>query len=119
MNNFIEYPAAIDSVDADTAYTSNPISCRGMACIRALGIPAGIVDAGGIDQDIVLQGSINGSLWTDITDPFITFTATSTSIESALVDIRAYSLLRFVYDNKGASAGTISLWANLLAINDA
>ena len=117
--DFIEYPKVMNSEVATAAFTSAVFDCRGMACLRAVGTPVGLVDAGGIDQDIVLQGSVNGSLWTDIIDPLITFTAIATEIQSALVDIRCYSLLRVVYDQKGATAGTISLWVNLLPINDA
>lgn len=116
---YVEYPKMIDGVDADTAYTSDAYDCRGMACARGVGIPVGLTDGGGIDQTIDLQGSVDGTLWTDIANPFITFTAVDTSIESSLVDIRCYSLVRAVYNNEGATAGTISLWLNLLAQNDA
>ena len=116
---YIEYPTLIDSVVATADYTSDAHDCRGMACAKGVGIPVGLTDAGGIDQTIDLQGSVDSTLWTDIANPFVTFTGAAVSIESSLVDVRGYSLVRAKYNKEGASAGAISLWLNLLAVNDA
>ena len=70
-------------------------------------------DAGGIDQTVGIQGSMDGTNWS-ATIQVATAAAAGATYMSALADIRCYNHVRLVYTKNGCTAGTFTAHVALL-----
>lgn len=111
MGNYIRYKDSIDIIKGSAA--TDMISTASHPCIghnvaRFVAIGAGIVDSGGINATVYIQGSIDGKNW-DAALGTVTFSSSDQVLYSSAIDVRGYSHLRAVYNKNGATAGTVSV----------
>ena len=109
MSNYIRFKDSVNFINtnANAAQTSSLHSCIGHNICRFQAVSVGLTDAGGIDQTVILHGSIDGVNFSAALAT-LTFASAAEVIFSAAIDVRGYAHLKLVYDKKGATAGTIT-----------
>ena len=108
MDNF-KNAHAFDG-QAGTADATEEFDISPITTCRISAIPdADWVDAGGIDQTVILTCSVDGTNY-DTTAATLTFTAASANKISSAVDVRGYSRAKLSYTANGCTAGTFDAW---------
>ena len=114
--DFINKRVFNDESGAPTGATtvSEPISCgRASTCRISATTDADWVDAGGIDQTVNIEGTVDGTNYNTAITGITWANASETKISGAL-DIRGYSKIRLVYTKKGCTAGTFDAWVHII-----
>ena len=86
---------------------SGSLPSAGYSSARVSFTVSGLVDAGGINATLGVQGSMDGTNWS-ATIGVATAAAASATYMSAVLDIRCYNHIRLVYLKNGATAGTFT-----------
>jgi hypothetical protein len=103
--SYTNYQSVFSGADATADAESGSLNSAGYSSARVCFVVSGLVDAGGINATLGVQGSMDGTNWS-ATIGVATAAAASATYMSAVLDIRCYNHIRLVYLKNGATAGT-------------